>query len=299
MNAVVSGMSPRDTGIYLLLAAIWSGNFVLMKFGAPEYGPVPLAALRAAFAALVLLPVVFMGKHLSKVVQHWRALTVFSILNNVLPFVLFAYATRFVSAGLASILNATMPLWVCLVAWIWFSERLGLVRIAGMFTGMVGVATVAWADVVVKSDDGYLAVLACLGGALSLALAANFVKKHFAQMHPIPLTFGSSLAASLVLAIPAGMTWPDENPSVVAWAAVLVQATISSVLACVLYYQLVERIGQTKATSIAFLIPVFAATWDIIFFRHVPSANSLVGATIVLAGSAMVTGFIKASIMPK
>jgi drug/metabolite transporter (DMT)-like permease len=297
MNAVAFGMNPRDTGIYLLLAAIWGGNFVLMKFGAPEFGPVPLAALRAVFSALFLLPVALMGKHLLKVAQHWRDLAVFSILNNVLPFILIAYATCFVSAGLASILNATMPLWVCLVAWIWFAERPGMLRIVGMVVATAGVATVAWADVAVRSD-AYLAVVACIVGAVSLGLASNYVKKHFAQMHPIALTFSSSVAASLVLAIPAGMTWPDKNPSVVAWAAVLVQATISSALASVLYYQLVERIGQTKATSIAFLIPVFAATWDIVFFRHAPSANSLVGATIVLAGSAMVTGFINVTIMP-
>jgi drug/metabolite transporter (DMT)-like permease len=297
MNAAVSAMSPRDTSIYLLLAAIWGGNFVLMKFGAPEFGPVPLAALRAAFAALFLLPVTLVGKHLPTVVRHWRALAVFSILNNVVPFILIAYATRFVSAGLASILNATMPLWVCLVAWIWFSERLGMLRIVGMAVGMVGVATIAWADVSTRSKDGYIAVTACLGGALSLGLAANYVKKHFSQMHPIPLTFGSSLFAAMLLAIPAGMAWPNDNPSVVAWAVVLLQATVSSAMASVLYYLLVERIGQTKAASIAFLIPVFAATWDSVFFRHVPSANSLVGATIVLAGSAMVTGFINVRMM--
>lgn len=113
-------MKIRDLCDLLLLAAIWGASFLFMRIAAPEFGAGPLMAGRVAVASLILLPVLFFRNkgQQSHTPRQWRNFFVLGLVNSALPFLLFGYAAIFVTAGYSSILNATVPLWVALIAWL-------------------------------------------------------------------------------------------------------------------------------------------------------------------------------------
>jgi drug/metabolite transporter (DMT)-like permease len=137
-------MRSRDTADLLLLAALWGGSFLFIRLGAVEFGPVPLAALRCTGAALFLLPILALRGQGAALRQHWRAIALVGLLNSALPFVLFGVAMLAINAGLSAIFNAATPLWAAAIGAVWLHERLGTVRLLGLFIGLLGVMGLAW-----------------------------------------------------------------------------------------------------------------------------------------------------------
>src|SRR5512141_1517122 len=120
-------MRARDGIELLTLAAVWGASFLFMRIAAPELGPVALIWLRVGIAALCLLPVAAL-RGLGALRGRLVPVAVLGAINSAIPFCLLAYATLSVTAGLASILNATSPLWGALVAHYWLRDRLGRSR---------------------------------------------------------------------------------------------------------------------------------------------------------------------------
>ena len=116
-------MKPRDITELLLLAALWGGAFLLMRMAAPDFGPIALVFVRVAGASLLLLPLLAQRGELPALRRHWRAIFVVGLTNSALPFLCFTFAVLAISAGLASIFNATTPLWAALIAWSWTGDR--------------------------------------------------------------------------------------------------------------------------------------------------------------------------------
>lgn len=132
-------VSGRDVRLLLLLAALWGASFLFIRVASPVLGPLPLVAARTAIAGLVLLPLVGEAGRRA-LVERWPRLLVLGVLNAALPFVLIAFATLTITASLASILNATTPLFTALVARAQLGERVGRGQALGFGVGVAGVA---------------------------------------------------------------------------------------------------------------------------------------------------------------
>ena len=104
-------MRAKDLVDLVLLAAVWGASFLFMRMGAPEFGPIALVQLRMLIAALFLLPILKMRVGLGELPGNWKHLTMLGLYNSAIPFLLLTYATLFVTAGFASVINATAPLW--------------------------------------------------------------------------------------------------------------------------------------------------------------------------------------------
>ena len=282
---------------FLLLAAIWGASFLFMRLAAAELGPLPTAALRVAIASLFLLPILLVKGHWPALRQHWRPVLFAGILNSGIPFALYAFAVLHISTGLSSILNATVPLFGALVAWLWLSDKPGWSRSVGLAIGFGGVVLLAGGQASFKPNASGVApawaVLACLAATTCYALAASFTKKHMPSMPPLVAATGSQIGATLALALPAMWFHPDHMPSASAWGALLVVGVLCTGVAYVLYFRLIDRAGPAKALTVTFLIPVFAIAYGVLLLDEHVTSWMLICGGVILLGTALSSGLIK------
>ena len=286
-------MSSRDVAELLVLAALWGASFLFMRVAAPEFGPVALIALRVGLAALVLVPAMAVRGGAGQLRGRLVPVLVVGVVNSAIPFCLLAYATLWVTAGLASILNATSPLWGALVAHLWLRDRLTKARALGLAVGFSGVIFLFWGRASFKAGGAGLAVVAALGATLSYGVAASYTKRRLAGVNPLAVAAGSQLAAALVLAPGAVLLWPAHPVTARAGAAVVALALACTAVAYVLYFRLIARVGPARAIAVTFLIPPFAMAWGALFLGERITMRMLLGALIVLAGTSLATGLVK------
>ncbi len=289
-------MRSRDTADLLLLAALWGGSFLFIRLGAVEFGPVPLAALRCTGAALFLLPILALRGQGAALRQHWRAIALVGLLNSALPFVLFGVAMLAINAGLSAIFNAATPLWAAAIGAVWLHERLGSMRLLGLFIGLLGVMGLAWDKAGFSANEHgvstALAIAACLGATALYGFAACFAKKRLSGVPPMALATGSQLSAAIVLAVPALLMRPAVMPSTTAWIALALLAVLSTGVAYVLYFRLIAHTGSTNASAVTFLIPAFAACFGWLFLEEAITLSMVIGAAVVLIGTALAMGIV-------
>ncbi len=289
-------MRSRDTADLLLLAALWGGSFLFIRLGAVEFGPVPLAALRCTGAALFLLPILALRGQGAALRQHWRAIALVGLLNSALPFVLFGVAMLAINAGLSAIFNAATPLWAAAIGAVWLHERLGSMRLLGLFIGLLGVMGLAWDKAGFSANEHgvstALAIAACLGATALYGFAACFAKKRLSGVPPMALATGSQLSAAIVLAVPALLMRPAVMPSTTAWIALALLAVLSTGVAYVLYFRLIAHTGSTNASAVTFLIPAFAAFFGWLFLDEAITLSMVIGAAVVLIGTALAMGIV-------
>jgi drug/metabolite transporter (DMT)-like permease len=288
-------MKGRDRLELVLLAALWGGSFLFMRLAAPAFGASALAALRVAVASAVLLPLLLFTqpRAVAGCRGHWGALAAVGLLNSALPFLCYSYAAQSISAGLASIFNATTPLWGALVARLWLGERLGAQRLLGLALGFAGVLGLAWDKASFKagaSGTGW-AVLACLAATLMYGIAANATKRWLTGVPALALATGSQIVATLALALPAALAWPAQPIGATAWIAALALGVLSTGVAYVLYFRLIARVGPANATTVTYLIPLFAVLWGALALQEAVTLSMLAGGAVILLGTSLATGW--------
>ena len=292
-------MRPRDLAELVVLAAIWGVSFLFMRLGAGEFGPVALAALRVAGAALVLLPLLHWRGQTAQLLRHWRAIFVVGATNSALPFLLFSYAALSINAGLSSIFNASTPLWGALIGWAWLRERPTPARALGLVIGFVGVVGLAWEKASFKPGGSGWAVAACLAASACYGVSANFTRRRLQDVAPLAVAAGSQLAATLLLALPALWWWPAQAPSLRGWSLVALLALLCTGLAYLLYFRLIAHAGASNAMAVTFLIPAFAVLWGWMFLGEALSPAMVLGCATIFLGTALATGMIAARRRPR
>lgn len=293
-------MKPRDLTDLVLLAAIWGASFLFMRMVVPAFGPVAMAFVRVAGAALFLLPFLLWRGEGAVLRQRWRSITVLGLTNSALPFLCFGYAAYTLPAGLSAIFNAATPLMTALIAWAWLGEPLTRWRSLGLVLGFAGVSGLA----LVKSLAGgsgslaglrldtptALAIAACLAGTLLYGHAASHARRYLNGVPAMALACGTQAAAALALALPAALTWPTVAPAPADWALAAGLAVGASGIAYILYFRLLTRVGPTQAASVTFLVPVFASSWGALVLAEPLTPAMLGGGAVILAGTALVLG---------
>jgi drug/metabolite transporter (DMT)-like permease len=278
---------------FLCLAALWGGSFLLMRVASPEFGPFALSGVRVAVAGAVLLVLLAAKQRVGNLVAHWRPIATVGLINSAGPFLFFAYAMAHISSGLGAILNATVPLWGAIVAFVWLKDRIVGLRILGLFIGFLGVTFLVWGKVSFKPGSG-LAVVACLSATLLYGISASFTKKYLAGVDSLASATGSQLSAAFIL-LPLGIYfWPDHSISAKAWGAVLVLAVFCTALAYILYFRLFAVLGPSKTITVTFLIPVFGMAWGAVVLQEIPTLQMLIACAIIVLGTSLSAGVLKA-----
>lgn len=286
-------MKPRDLADLLLLAMLWGGSFLFMRYAAPMFGVLPLMWLRVAIATACLLPLLAWRGQTGALVERAGPIAVMGLFNSAIPFVLIAWATLSITAGLASILNATVPLLTALIGAVWLRERLSVPTMAGLAIGMAGVLMLAADQADFRPGGSGWALLAMLGATSCYGYAANFTRRHLAGVPATANAAGSQLVSALALAPFALAHWPAVTPGPMAWGAAAALGVGCTGLAYVLFFRLIERIGASRAVTVTFLVPVFGTLWGVLFLGEPVTASMLVGGAVVLVGTGLSTGVIR------
>ena len=285
-------MRAQDVFELLLLSLLWGAAYLFMRAAVPAFGPAPLVALRLGMAAALLLPVLALRGGLPSLRAHPRQLLMLGVPYTALPFLLLAYASLHITAGLVAVLNATAPLFAALIAHFLLQEHLGRQRAWGLVIGFAGVAALMWGSASFKSGSGLLAVAAVLCTSILWGVGANYARKHLAGVDSMVITVGSLLAASLFLAPFAWASWPSQNPSLRAWAEMSFLGVASSGLGFLMYFRLLRRIGPVRAMSVTFLNPVVAMAAGVWYLGEGVTAQMIGGGAVVLFGTALSLGMI-------
>jgi drug/metabolite transporter (DMT)-like permease len=292
-------VKPRDLAELLLLSAIWGGSYLFMRVGAPEFGPVALIWGRVAVGALCLAPVLHRAGLWGVLRRRAGALAVMGLFNAAIPFVLIAWAMLSVTAGLASIVNASMPIFTALIAVLWLGERFDASRSAGLLIGLMGVGLLGAERADFRPGGSGWALLAMLSAAACYGLAANLTRRFLADVPAAVSAFATQLTSTLVLALPALWLWPQQQPSLTAWGAVLALGVLCSALAYVMYFRLIARIGASRAVTVTFLTPPFGVAWGALLLGEKPTLMMGLGAVVILFGTACATGLIRLPLLSK
>ena len=266
-----------------------------MRLGGAEFGVVATAGMRVAIGALVLVPVLRLSGHWSVLRRHAAPILFIGLLNSALPFVLFAYAVSSISTGLSAILNATVPLFGAVIAWLWLKDRPGTSRILGLVIGFTGVVLLAAENASFKPGGTGWAVLACLLATVCYGFAASFTKRYLTGVHPLATATGSQIGATLGLALPTLWFWPAHNPGATSWLAIAALGIVCTGLAYILFFRLIDQLGPARAITVTFLVPVFAILYGTLLLGESLTWWMVSCGAVVVFGTALATGVLGSS----
>jgi len=290
-------MKPRDVIELLILAAIWGASFLFTRLAVPTWGPWAVAGARVALAAIALVPLGLMTRRWGDLQGKWKVLLLIGLISSALPFYLYSLAAQSIQVGLSSILNATTPLWAAAIARIWLGDRLSGSRIVGLVLGLGGVAWLA-ADQVglaegAEASRAMVAIAACLLATFCYGLSANVTQKYFQGVHPMVMAAGSQTVSALLLLPGTASHWPaEQHHDLASWSSILALGLVCTALAFAMYFRLITRIGPAKATSVTFLIPMFAVLWGALFLGERINLVMALSCGVILLGTALATGLL-------
>jgi drug/metabolite transporter (DMT)-like permease len=285
-------MSSRDWGLIATLALIWGSAFFLITVILKEVPPNTMVFMRLALAVPpMLLWLHFTGEHMPRDMTNWRQFLILGALNIALPFILFAW----LSSGLASVLNATTPLWGVIVAhYLTRDEKMTALRLGGVIIGFSGVAVMTGGDALSGSGDTALAQLACVGATLCYALASIYAKRMGNEgLSAMQIATGQVCTATVMMVPVVLLTetpWTGPMPSTGAWAAMVTLSVVSTSLAYLLYFRLIASAGATNALLIPFLIPPVAILMGALFLNETMTIGQFGGIALIALGLAVLDG---------
>jgi drug/metabolite transporter (DMT)-like permease len=296
VNATASRSTPWIPE-FVLLAAIWGASFLFMRIGTVEFGVWATAGLRVLIATLFLLPILLIRGHSQSLREHWKLVFLVGVTNSAIPFVCFSFALQSITVGLSSLLNATVPLFGAVIAWVWLSDRPSGSRMLGLAIGFLGVAMLAWDKASFKPDASGLSsgwgVLACLFACICYGISASFTKKFLGGLPSLVSSTGSQLGAALALLPLTIFYWPSQEVSMKAWGAVITLGVVCSGFAYFLFFRLIERAGPAKTLSVTFAIPVFAVLYGVILLGETVTPWMVGCGLVIVLGTTLSTGLMK------
>jgi drug/metabolite transporter (DMT)-like permease len=289
-------MNRRDWLILIVLALIWGGAFFFIGVAVRHVPPLTYVWLRLSIAAAGMWLFLRLKRQpLGLPRQVWGSILLLALLNNAIPFTLFGWGQTHIASGLASILNATTPIWGVIVAhFLTQDERMSPRKLAGVLLGFGGVATMIGPSLLSSLGANALAQLACVAAALSYALAAVWARR-FRRMgvSPLSVTTGQLTAGAAImlpLALVVDRPWTHAFPPLSAWGAIVALALLCTAFGYVLYFRLIETSGATNALLVTLLVPPVAILLGASFLGETLAPQDFIGLALIAAGLAAIDG---------
>jgi drug/metabolite transporter (DMT)-like permease len=289
-------MTPLEWGMLLALATVWGGSFFFNEIAVRELPVFTVVVSRVALAAVILLMIMRLRKErLPHDRRVWVAFFGMGLLNNAIPFSLIVWGQQHIASGVASILNASTPLFTVILAHLLTrDERMTAGKFVGVLIGFSGVAVMIGLDALRVMGVGVFAQILCLAGAISYAFAGIYGRRFRAMgISPIGTATGQVIASSLIM-LPLVMVldrpWTLPPPSLSAIGALIGVAATSTALAYVLYFRILATAGATNLLLVTFLIPVSAILLGTLFLGETLLPRHFAGMTLIGAGLAAIDG---------
>ncbi|HEY1017264.1 MAG TPA: EamA family transporter [Herpetosiphonaceae bacterium] len=290
-------MTLKQMGILWTLALVWGASFLFIKLGVATIPPVTFVTFRLAIAAGLIYAVMrWQGLRMPADRKLWRALVFVGFINAALPYTLFAWGEQQMGAnasGLASIYNATTPLWTVAFAQLFVrEERLTPLRTLGVVIGFSGVVYLFAGALGAIGTTDTLGQLTCFLAASCYGVGTLYVRRVFKGLPALVPAFGQMFAGAILLAPLALIV--DHNawqvPSASSLVGLLGLAVLGTGIAQILYFSLVKQVGATRTSQVTYLLPLFALFWGWLFLDEPLRPDMLIGLAIVLVGVVAVNG---------
>ena len=283
-------MKPKDFAGLILLGATWGGSFLFIRVAVPALGPFLLVELRVGLAAAALVAYALAASRVLKIQGRWRSFLALGFLNAAVPFSLISAAEIHLTASLAAILNSTTVMFTAIVAAMWMGDALKARKIVGIILGIFGVTVLVGWDPIPLSGIVLLSVAAMLGASLAYALGATYAKQAFSGIPPLGMAIGQQAAATALLSPLAFVSLPKETPSLVVVLSMLGLALLSTAVAYLIYFRLIENVGPTSTVTVTLLVPVFGLLFGVFLLDEPFGFGTLAGLGIILSSVVLITG---------
>ncbi|MBW8708908.1 MAG: DMT family transporter [Alphaproteobacteria bacterium] len=286
-------MSARNWGFLLLLALLWGSSFFFYKILVAVLPPVTVVLGRVGIAAIAMnLWLLAQGTVMPRQARLWARFLLLGLLNNVIPFVLIAWGETRISSGMASILNATTPIFMVAVAHFGTQdEKLSWAKIAGIILGIVGVAVLMGRDAF--AGGGYVwGGLAVIGASCAYGFGGVYSRR-FRDLSPMQAATGQITGGAILLlplSLLADHPWTLPMPGWAVWSSLLAIALVNTALAYFIYFKMVATVGVTYISLVTFLIPIIALLLGAAFLDESVTAQALAGMAIIALGLAAIDG---------
>jgi drug/metabolite transporter (DMT)-like permease len=293
-------MTTKDWAMLLLLSLLWGGSFFLISLAVAELPPLTIVLLRVGIAAITLWAILLIGGYeIPKSLKLWRTFFILGLLNNVIPFSLIVWSQNHIGAGLASIINATTPLFTILIAGAFLSdEHMTPQRVVGVLIGLFGVTVLidpsSLRDLGPSMSIATLAQLAIIGAAISYGCASVYGRR-FKSMGISPFTtaVGQVTTATIIL-LPLAFLFerPDQlpNPSLQVWLSILCLGVFCTALGYSLFFRILSSSGATNVVLVTFLVPVSANFLSWLILGEQLHGRYFAGMAVIGLGLAAIDG---------
>lgn len=282
----------------LFLAALWGPSFLFIKVGVGDIPPLTLMMGRVGIAGILLYLILrVQGRNLLPFGRVWRHLAVVALVQNAIPFVLFAWGEQYIDSALAAILNGTTPLFTLLLAHLFTSDdRLTPTKAVGTLVGFSGLLILIGPSLFTGVRATTMGLLAVTFAAACYGVAIIYTRRHLRGLPPLVAPTTQLLLAALFL-LPLSVVIEQpfhlSAPSWPALGSLLALSILGTALAFVVYYRLLEQVSATYLSMSTYLVPVFGVILGVLVLDERLGWNSYVGCTLILAGVMIVNGLIK------
>jgi drug/metabolite transporter (DMT)-like permease len=293
-TAAATRPSTKAWALLLVLGLIWGGSFFFARVAVLEVPPFTLVFLRLSIAA-VALHIYLHGRFglFQTLAANWRPFLVLGFVNNALPHTLIFFGQTEIGAGLASILNATTPIWTVLIANRWTSdEKLTTAKIAGCLAGLAGTAVLIGPGALDAASAPLWALVLPVLAAVSYGVASTYGKR-FRDL-PAPVTATGQLTASSLMMLPvaliADQPWQLSMPSGEAVAAILGLALLSTAYGYLLFFRILTLAGATNTSLVTLLVPPSAILLGALFLGERLESSHFAGMLLIGFGLLLLDG---------
>ena len=283
-------MKTKHWLVFILLGAIWGSSFMWIKIAVQEVGPITLVAFRALFGLLFgVVVIVFQRAALPRTFKSWLPLLIVGLTNVAIPFFLISWGEQSIDSAVASILDATVPLFTILTAhFLLHDDKMTVPKVLGLLVGFAGIVVLMSKDIGASSSS-LLGQLAVIVASMFYAGSAVYVRKTTEDMPGILRSAGPLVSATGTMWLG---TFLFENPVQIpqlgiTWVALLFLGVIGSGLAFVLAYYLIHEIGPTRTTMVTYLFPLGGVTLGVTVLHEQLTWQVIAGAILIIASLAI------------
>jgi drug/metabolite transporter (DMT)-like permease len=282
-----------DWGLLLFLSVLWGGSFLFVGIAVKDVSPLLIVMARVVIAAAVLLPIhwLLIGP-LPRDRTAWTAIAGMSLFNNIIPFLLIVNGQTMIASGLASVINATTPLFGVAILAAAGSEPLVLRKVAGILLGVAGVAVLKGGTLLGAGAQS-VGILLCLGAAMSYGLGSLWAKLTLKGTAPLSMATGQLLLSSAIMLVLAFIF--DEPRQLLAaspasWLALLGLAILATSLAYIVFFRVIARSGPANVLLVTMMIPVSAIALGVSVLGETLEVREVLGAAIILLALLLIDG---------
>ncbi len=289
-------MAPLDWFFLVLLSMLWGGAFFFNGVAVRELPTFTIVFFRVSLGAAALFLIMRMtGRSMPVSKEAWACFMAMGLLNNVIPFSLIVWGQGYIASGLASIFNATTPIFTVIVAhWMTSDEKITSGRMLGMALGFAGVVVIIGSDLLKEIGVDVWAQVACLGASLSYGIAASFGRRFGKMgMSPIATATGQVTASSVILLplmLAVDRPWNLPVPGLEVVGSLAGIAILSTALAYILFFRILATSGATNVLLVTFLVPVSAVLLGFLVLEEELQTRHFMGMALIGAGLAAIDG---------